>query len=215
MAKRKNKIEDYFNISFKEFKKMDYSEQKRITSKLVSAMNKRIKRLGEYVDEENNEIGKLSPTYQAYEKRGSYYSIKDKTGKTLSGDALYNKYEQLVSSLKRATSVREWKKLRNETLTELNLEDIDIETEKAFWSMYRKFQEEPARKFKKYKKEISGKILSYIASTFEKQGYDYTEKTKAKIKRWLKREYEKDQRKKAQRNRERSASTFIPDEESE
>ena len=209
MAKRKNKIEQIFNITSKEFKKMDYSEQKRITSKLVSAMNKRIKRLG------MSEIGRLSPTYQAYENRGSYYSIKDKEGKTLSGDALYNRYEQLASSLEKATSVRKWKKLRNETLTKLNIEDIDTETEKAFWSMYRKFQEEPSRKYKQYKKEISGKILSYIASTFEQQGYDYTAKTKEKIKRWLKSEYEKEQRKKAQRNRERSASTFISDEESE
>lgn len=209
MGKRKNKIEEYFDISSKDFKKMDYSEQKKITSKLVSAMNKRIKRLG------TTEIGRLSPTYQAFMNRGSYYSIKDKEGKTLSGDALYNRYEQLASSLQKATSVREWKKLRNDTLTKLNLEDIDTDTEKAFWSMYRKFQEEPSRKFKNYKKEISGKILSYIASTFEKNGYDYTTKTKEKIKRWLKSEYEKDQRKKAQRNRERSASTFISDEESE
>ena len=210
MSKRKNKIEEYFNISIKDFKKMDYSEQKKITSKLVSAMNKRIKRLGE------TEIGRLSPTYQAYENRGNkYYSIKDKEGKLLKGDALYNRYEQLVSSLKRATSVREWKKMRNETLSKLNFDDVDIETEKAFWSMYRKFQEEPSRKYKQYKKDISGKILTYIASSFEKQGYDYTNKTKEKIKRWLKKEYEEDKRKKAQRNRERSASTFISDEESE
>ena len=210
MGKRKNKIEEYFDISSKDFKKMDYSEQKKITSKLVSAMNKRIKRLGE------TEIGRLSPTYQAYEnRRNKYYSIKDKDNKLLKGDALYNRYEQLVSSLKRATSVREWKKLRNETLTKLNLDDVDLETEKAFWSMYRKFQEEPSRKYKQYKKDISGKILTYIASTFERNGYDYTNKTKEKIKRWLKNEYEKDQRKKAQRNRERSASTYISDEESE
>ena len=30
MGKRKNKIEDYYGISYKEFKKLDYKEQKRI-----------------------------------------------------------------------------------------------------------------------------------------------------------------------------------------
>lgn len=207
MGKRKSGVLDDLinNMDYKKFKALSGKEQKTITSKLVSAMNKRIKRLGQ------SEIGRLSPTYQAFERRGNqYYSVKG-----LSGDALYNRFEALQGSLLKATSVREWKKQRKETLEALNLDNLEIEDEKAFWNMYRKFQEDPSRKYKQYKKEVSNRILKYIASTFESRGYDYTEGSKRKLMKWLRSEYEKDKQAKYERNRERSASMYISDDESE
>lgn len=205
---KKNVALDLANsMTYDEFKKLPFKEQKRITSILTSAVNKRIRRLSE------SEIGMLSPTYQAYENRldknkegfrEGFYSIKGL--KTTS--KLYNRFESLANTMKSATSVTEWKKLRNETLSKLNLEDIDIESEKAFWSMYRKFQEDKTQ-YKKFKKDISNKILYYIARTFEDKGYDYTKATRKKILNFVKDEYAKEKRKKAETNRVRSASVYV------
>lgn len=206
MARKNTAMELANTMTFTKFKKLPIEEQRRVTSILVSAMNKRIKRLGE------TEIGKLSPTYQAYlnrQKEGKgndgYYSIKDIRNST---DDLHNRFEALAESLKKATSVREWKALRNKTLSALNLEGIDMESEKAFWSMYRKFQEDKTQ-YKKYKKEISNKVLYYIARTFEGRGYDYTDKTRKKIMEFVKSEYAKEKERKANINRERSASVYV------
>ena len=206
---KKNVALDLANsMTYDEFKKLPFKEQKRITSILTSAVNKRIRRLGE------TEIGKLSPTYQAYENRleknkkegfrDGFYSIRGI--KTTS--KLYNRFESLANTMKASTSVTEWKKLRNETLSKLNLEDIDIESEKAFWSMYRKFQEDKTQ-YKKFKKDISNKILYYIARTFEDKGYDYTTATRKKILNFVKDEYAKEKRRKAEVNRVRSTSVLV------
>lgn len=204
---RQNRLDALFKLTYKDFKKLTPKEQKQATSTLVSAMNKRIKRLGQ------TEIGQLSPTYQAYEKRvengGGYYSVKG-----LTGDALYNRFEALQQSLQKSTSVKEWKKLRSKTLKDLNLEDITIDEEKAFWKLYRKFQEDKT-KYSKHKKDISGKIVKYVASHLESLGYDYTDKTKKKILNFVRRDYEKSKAEKTQTNRARGSSTILPDEESE
>lgn len=206
--KNMSKSSDISKIKYSEFKKLPEATQKNYTSVLVSAMNKRIKRLGK------TEIGRLSPTYQAYERRilegkNGYYSVKG-----LTGDALYNRFEALSESLKKATSVREWKTLRNETLEKLNLTNISIDDEKAFWSMYRKFQEDETE-YQQFKKEKSDMVLSHIANTFESQGYDYTENTKQKLMDWLKKEYEKTQQRQQQANRERESSIYTSIEDDE
>lgn len=205
---RKNVALDLANtMDYAKFKKLDFKEQKRITSILTSAVNKRIRRLGE------TEIGKLSPTYQAYENRldknkegfrDGFYSIRG--FKTTS--KLYNRFESLANTLKASTSVTEWKKLRNKTLSALNLDGITPDDEKAFWSMYRKFQED-SKRYKKYRKEISDKILYYIARNFEGKGYDYTKSSRDKIMKYVRDEYEKDKQAKTRKDRERSTSVFV------
>lgn len=219
MARNVNKAKQLAqDMTFKEFSKLSWSEQKKITSVLVSAMNKRIKRLTQ------TEVGRLSPTYQAFEERGyKYYSIKG----LQDSHELYNRFYAMKRSLERATSVREWKKQRNETLTKLDLKGIDVETERAFWSLYRKFQEDNDN-FKKYKKEVSDMVQVYIANELDRMSYVedidengnvhrdyYTMDNKEKLKRWLKESYEKSKSKKYQQNIERGLSTIIPDEESE
>lgn len=203
---KKNVALDLANsMTYDEFKNLPFKEQKRITSILTSAVNKRIRRLSE------SEIGKLSPTYQAYERRvenkkgrEGFYSIKGL--KTTS--QLYTRFESLANTMKSATSVTGWKKLRNETLSALNLDGITPEDEKAFWSMYRKFQEDNKR-YKKYLKEISDKILYYIARNFEGKGYDYTKSSRDKIMKYVRDEYEKDKQAKTRRNREHSTSVYV------
>ena len=211
---RQNRLDALLKVTYNQFKALDDKEQKRITSVLVSAMNKRIKRLGLAKDKEGNEIGKLSPTYQAYENRikkgkSGYYSVKG-----LTGDELYNRFEALQGSLKKATSVREWKKQRSKTLKDFNLEDITLDEEKAFWNLYRKFQEDKTR-YSQHKKDISDKIVKYVASHLESLGYDYTAKTKKQILKFVKEDYEKDKGRKTRERRTRSTSAILPNEESE
>ena len=69
MARNTHKASDIAStkISYSEWQKLPRSEQRRLTSTLVSAVNKRIRRLGE------SEIGRLSPTYQAFERRGNQF----------------------------------------------------------------------------------------------------------------------------------------------
>lgn len=199
-------------MDYSTFKKLSWKEQKRITSILTSAMNKRIKRLG------STEVGRLSPTYQAYEKRKAknignqgYYSIRG----IKSSNELFNRFQSLGSSLQKATSLREWKSMRNDTLEKLSLDGISPDEEKAFWNMYRKFQEDNTR-YKKFKKEISDKVLTYIAKAFEDKGYDYTEKSRKQITRWLKEEYEKDKQNAYQQQQARATSIYFnEDDESE
>lgn len=206
MAKRKSVASELAEkIDYKKFKSLSDKEQRRVTSILTSAMNKRIKRLG------MSEIGRLSPTYQAYERRlnegkgrDGYYSIRG----IKSTSDLYNRFESLAESLKASTSVTEWKKLRNKTLSELNLEDISLDDEKAFWSLYRKFQED-SKRYKKFRKEISDKILFYIAREFENKGYDYTKSTKDKIMKYVRDEYENEKARRTQQNRQRSSSVYV------
>lgn len=80
--------------------------------------------------------------------------------------------------------------------------------------MYRKFQEDKT-KYKKFKKDISDKVLTYIANTFESQGYDYTEATKKKILKFVRKEYEKQKTAKYEANRERGASIYVSNDEGE
>lgn len=102
---------------------------KQVTSRLVSAMNKRIARLGK------SEIGRLSPTYQRFERKGKY-SVKG-----LDREQTIALANQLRESMKKRTSLKEWKAYRKETLNKIGIEFNTIDDEKHFWEMYRNFEQ--------------------------------------------------------------------------
>lgn len=141
----------------------------RVVSRLVSAMNKRIRYLGK------SEVGRLSPTYQAYERRvqkglgrNGFYSVKGKDTQQLKD--LYNQLSKSLNS--DVTTVRGWKQHRQEVFDRIGYNfNNDQDREKKFWELYRKFQEQDPS-YKQYRKEISDKVLSYIANEI---GSDYTD----------------------------------------
>lgn len=199
--------------------KLSKSDLSRVTSRLVSAMNKRIRRLSK------TEVGRLSPTYQAYERRISkhkegyregFYSVKGK-----SYQELKDLYKQLSSSLTHKTtlesgedveitSVRGWKKHRQEVLDNIGYDfQNDYDREKKFWELYRKFQEtEPS--YKAYRKNVSDKVLSFIANEI---GSDYTDSKEniEKIKNRVDELYEKVKGEEYDKEFETGTSQFFTD----
>ena len=168
---------DVTGLSIKDIASLDKStidhlsrnDLSKVTSRLVSAMNKRIRYLGK------NATGRLSPTYQAYERRkqkglghDGFYSVKGKDPQQLK-----DLYKQLSKSLNSdVTTVRGWKKHRQDVLDQIGYDfNNDQDREKKFWELYRKFQEQDPS-YKQYRKEISDKVLSYVANEI---GSDYTD----------------------------------------
>lgn len=175
-------IKDVASLGKSTIDQLSKSDLSRVTSRLVSAMNKRIR----YLSKSN--IGRLSPTYQAYEKRvqkglgrDGFYSVKGK-----STQQLKDLYRQLSRSLTHkvtlesgeeveVTSVRGWKKHRQDVLNQIGYDfNNDHDREKKFWELYRKFQEQDPS-YKQYRKEVSDKVLTYIANEI---GSDFTDSEK-------------------------------------
>ena len=162
-------IKDIVSLGKNTIDQLSKSDLAKVTSRLVSAMNKRIRYLGK------NATGRLSPTYQAYERRkqkglgrDGFYSVKDKDPQQLK-----DLYRQLSKSLNSdVTTVRGWKKHRQDVLDKIGYDfNNDQDREKKFWELYRKFQEQDPS-YKQYRKEISDKVLSYVANEI---GSDYTD----------------------------------------
>ena len=162
-------IKDIASLGKNTIDQLSKSDLAKVTSRLVSAMNKRIRYLGK------NATGRLSPTYQAYERRkqkglgrNGFYSVKGKDPQQLK-----DLYRQLSKSLNSdVTTVRGWKKHRQNVLDQIGYDfNNDQEREKKFWELYRKFQEQDPS-YKQYRKEISDKVLTYIANEI---GSDYTD----------------------------------------
>lgn len=151
----------------------------KVVSRLVSAMNKRIRYLSK------SDVGRLSPTYLAYEKRKSknkgrdgFYSVKGKDTQQLK-----DLYRQLSRSLTHTTTLesgeevevttaRGWKKHRQEILNMIGYDfKDDQDREKKFWTLYHKFQEQD-KSYKQYRRAISDRVLTFIANEI---GSDFTD----------------------------------------
>ena len=162
-------IKDIARLDKSTIDHLSKSDLSKVTSRLVSAMNKRIRYLGK------SDIGRLSPTYQAYERRVSkglgrdgFYSVKGKDPQQLK-----DLYRQLSKSLNSdITTAKGWKKHRQEVFDRIGYNfNNDQDREKKFWKLYRKFQEQDSS-YKQYRKEISDKVLTYIANEI---GSDFTD----------------------------------------
>ena len=175
-------IKDVTNIGNK-IRDYDLKSIKTITSRLVSATNKRIRRMGADVR------GKLSPTYKAFERRGEkYYSIKG-----LNKNSLISLYYELSQKSEKITSLKEWKKYQSSMYKELGIDFInpntrewDIETEREFWDMYNKYLEydkeyATSLKGKAKRKTISNSVIEYIKNQIDWKNMSFDE-MKQKIK---------------------------------
>lgn len=156
-------VTDLINMPTSEFRGVSTANVKKVTSRLVSAMNKRIKRLGK------SEIGQLSPTYQSYQKRGKY-SVKG-----LTRESTIQVFKRLQDSLKKSgTTLRGWKKQREKFFEDFKKPiseggkfgiDIDFlkdspETEKKFWELFHHFEDTDSRvaNIKSFKYQVMNMI---------------------------------------------------------
>lgn len=201
-------------MEYDEFKKLAPQEQKRITSVLVSAVNKRIRAL------EKTEIGRMSPTYQAFLERGrksgmkggKFYSVKG-----LEGSALYNRFESLQRTYLGKTTPTAWMEHRAEVLKEFNLEGLSPAREKSFWRMYNKFVEDKETGYLGTKKEQSQAILEYISNKYGGKGgrFSYNKKSREDLIDYIKNKYEEKQRAIKRAKYGKDSSSYVSDEESE
>lgn len=120
-------IKDIMNIDYNDINKMNEENIKRIASRLVSATNKRIRRL------EASNVIDYSRAYQQIAKRGGQFSIKGKNrNQTL------EVIGEMLHFLKgKTSSVQGAKKFRKDTLKRLGIVEGQLD-EKAFWKNYRK-----------------------------------------------------------------------------
>ncbi len=172
-------IKDIASLNKSTIDTLSKSDLSKVTSRLVSAMNKRIRYMGK------SEIGRLSPTYQAFERRKNkglgrdgFYSVKNKDTQQLK-----DLYRQLSRSLTNkvtlesgeeveVTTAKGWKKHRQDVLNQIGYNfKNDSDRERKFWELYRKFQEQD-KSYKNYRREVSDKVLTYIANEI---GGDFTD----------------------------------------
>lgn len=210
-------IKDVARLEKSQIDQLSKSDLSRVTSRLVSAMNKRIRYLGK------SDIGRLSPTYIAFEKRKNkglgrdgFYSVKGKDRMEL-----VNLYKQLSKSLTHittlesgeeveVTTVRGWKKHREDIFNIIGYDfKDDYDRERKFWELYRKYQEQNPS-YKNYRKDVSDKVLTYIANEI---GSDYTdsEENIKKIKDKVDELYEKVKGAENEEENETGVSQFFTD----
>ena len=192
-------VSDILRLNTSSFRGVSTANLKQVTSRLVSAMNKRIVRLGK------SEIGRMSPTYQAFERRGKY-SVKG-----LTRESTLQVFRNLQESFHKATSLKEWKKERAEMLEKIDLTFLkdDIETERKFWKMYHEFESEDKRI--QNIKGVSSQVLAIMKKKFMKTDNP----SKRSIKWNITHEYNEMQKRLNQQRRGRSTSSYFEDDGNE
>lgn len=139
------KLDTILNMDWEQLNSLSESEMKQITSRLVSASNKRIKRL------EKTTMGTSSFAYQKVESRGKKFSVR---GKNLNQVKQEFKLAKQFLQYKTST-VSGWKKYRSKMEKRVSGETYGESqqwkdaTWKKFWKVYRRFEETNGGTFKK------------------------------------------------------------------
>lgn len=157
-------------MSWDDLNSLSGKDLKAVTSRLVSASNKRIKRL------QNSPRGTSSFAYQTVEERGRKFSVRGLTT---------NEVRQEFSNARRflnmqTSTVKGWKEYRenmNQRLTEtLDVEELEWSesTESKFWKVYRRFEETHGGKFKKGDSDrIQQMLTEMFESSDKRRSADY------------------------------------------
>ena len=158
-------IQDIMNLSWEQLNSMGDVEMKQITSRLVSASNKRIRRL------EKTTRGKSSFAYQTVEDRGRMFSVRGKNT-----NQVRQEFKLAKNFLNMKTStVSGWKKYRKATEDRmvgatggesLNWKDG---TWKKFWKVYRRFEEVHGGTYKKGDSDRIQQMLTEIMNSNDKR----------------------------------------------
>lgn len=162
------KITDIMNMTWDELNSIAKNSPKdfrTITSRLVSASNKRIKRL------ETAVRGKSSLAYQSVESRGSKFSVR---GKDM--NQLKSEFASAKHFLGMKTSTKSgWNKYRTEMekrtgyATEGESLNWSDRTWKKYWKVYRVFEENHGATFKKGDSDRIKRMLTEIMEKNDKR----------------------------------------------
>lgn len=163
-------ISDILDMDWETINKMSASDLRAVTSRLVSASNKRIRRL------EKTPTGTSSFAYQSVEERGRMFSVKGK-----SVNQLKNEFKIASNFLRFKTStVKGWKKYRSKmekSVSDATYGESQTWSEKTWsklWKVYRRTEELHGGSFKKGDSDkIQKKLYSIFADSDKRRSVDY------------------------------------------
>lgn len=162
------KITDIMNMSWDELNniaKNNPKDFKTLTSRLVSASNKRIRRL------ETAVRGKSSLAYQSVESRGSKFSVRGKNTNQLKSEfASAKHFLQMKTSTK--SGWNEYRaKMEERTGYATSGESLDWSdrTWSKYWKVYRRFEETHGGTYKKGDSDRIQRMLTEIMESNDKR----------------------------------------------
>lgn len=159
------KISDILKMDWEQINKLPERDLKQLTSRLVSASNKRIRAL------EKTKLGKSSFAYQTVEERGRKFSVRGKNvGQTKQEFKLAKRFlEMKTSTTKGWKKYRESVEQRTASATEGESLDWSGRTWSKYWKVYRRFEEEHGGTFKKGDSDRIQQMLRSIMESNDKR----------------------------------------------
>ena len=158
-------ITDIMNMSWDDLNKLDVKDLKQVTSRLVSAANKRVRRLSK------TERGTSSFAYQTVENRGRKFSVRGKDT-----NAVRQEFSLAKNFLRMKTStVKGWKEYREsvESRTGYATDGESLNwserTWKKYWKVYRRFTETHGGTYKKGDSDRIQQMLTEIMDNNDKR----------------------------------------------
>lgn len=158
-------IIDIMNMSWDDLNKLDLKDLKQVTSRLVSASNKRIRRLAK------TKRGTSSFAYQSVENRGRKFSVRGKDT-----NAVKQEFKLAKNFLNMKTStVKGWKEYRESVeertgyATEGESLNWSEKTWKKYWKVYRRFTEGHGGEYKKGDSDRIQQMLTAIMESNDKR----------------------------------------------
>lgn len=162
------KITDIMNMSWDELNniaKTNPKDFRTLTSRLVSASNKRIRRL------EKTKRGIHAPAYASVRARGSKFSVRGKNVNQLKNEFATAKHflQMKTSTAKGWNRYRTMMEIRTGQFTDGESLNWSDHTWSKYWEIYRKFQEIHGGSFKPGDSERIQQLLTEILDTNDKR----------------------------------------------
>ena len=164
------KITDIMDMDWNDLNKLTPSEMKQVTSRLVSAANKRIRRL------EKAPRGTSSFAYQKVEEQGRKFSVRGKNN-----NQVKNEFKNVRAFLNYKTStVKGWKEYREDMEQRVSGEtggesqEWSERTWEKYWKVYHRMDESHGGRFKKGDSDrIQQMIHEIFVNNDKRRNVDY------------------------------------------
>lgn len=179
-------VKQLLRLSYeKTISRMSEKDLSNVVNRLVSATNKRIRRMSE------SDINKLSPALRSRIKQGGEFSVayirkslkdyydKNKGKKVSLSAKRRDEYLHVYATIKgylklKTSSVRGWKKVRQETIDRIGIEFATKEQADDFWEAYRRLSEMYTfdEKGTRGSRFTSDRIQELLAVQYKKDGFN-------------------------------------------
>lgn len=162
--------QDILNLDYDVFISLDAKDLAKVTSRLVSSANKRIRRM--------EEKGLESPAYQNMKRSGGNFSVAGKDLNQLRSE--YMRVKNFMNS--RTSSLKGWSEVKRDTVRDLKAKGVEVD-KKNLDTVLRAYEElrkmDPNIADKNFKYRYMGKIAEHIKAGVSIQ--DAVQKTMSKL----------------------------------